>query len=155
MERRISVRRFFALILFVNSVGAIGADSAYGEESLVLVAGENSPIVDLNSLEIRKLYLGFNVRDRDDHQIHAVTNASDEKVMRIFLQNVMAMSARTYSRRLLTLAVQTGQPRPRSEASLSELHSLLNANGMVVTCMWNRDVEKFGDLKVLKVLWTE
>ena len=132
-----------------------GVDSVVADEALVLVTSAQSPIPELNSLDIRKLYLGFNVRDRSERQIIALTNASDDRVMTVFLQNVMAMTQRAYNRRLLTLAVQSGRPRPRSVQSLERLHQLLLTDRMMVTCMWKTDADKFADLKVLRVLWTD
>lgn len=132
-----------------------GADFALADEALVLVTSAQSSIPELNSLDIRKLYLGFNVRDRSERQIVALTNASDDRVMTVFLQNVMAMTQRAYNRRLLTLAVQSGRARPRTVRSLDQLHQLLLSDQMMVTCMWKTDADKFADLKVLRVLWTE
>lgn len=155
MECCISVMRSYTLILLA-CLGAVSAvHPVNADEALVLVAGEHSPIGKLNSLEIRKLYLGFNVRDREERQIHAITNTSDARMMNVFLQNVMAMTERAYNRRLLTLAVQSGRARPRLESSLEELHRSLTTNIMVVSCMWRKDVERFGDLKVIRVLWTD
>jgi len=147
---RQSVQKILTAIVLLCSVNA-----AYANEALVLVASQESPIHELTSLEIRKLYLGFNVRDRSERQIVALTNKSDTRVMTVFLQNVMAMTQRAYNRRLLTLAVQSGRARPRSVASLDQLHELLLSDRMMVTCMWKADVDEFSGLKVLRVLWTE
>lgn len=155
MEFRLSVIRIRVLVIVVCIGVLSAAGPVYGEEALVLVAREDSSIGELNSLEIRKLYLGFNVRDRSDRQIYAITNLSDARLMKVFLQNVMAMTERAYNRRLLTLAVQSGRARPRQASSLEELHRYLTTNSMVVSCMWKKDVEKFGDLKVIKVLWAD
>lgn len=141
-----------ALILLIF---VVVAEAAMAEEALVLVAAEDSSITDLTSLEIRKLYLGFSVRDRQERQIIALTNDTDQRLTQVFLQNVMAMSQRAYTRRLLTLAVQSGRSRPEVLTSLTLLHGRLLADELAVTCMWQSDVERLGGLKILRVLWVE
>jgi len=148
----ISRRPFSALLaaaILCLPVQVLAADA------LVLVAAQNSQISKLSSLEIRKLYLGFVVFDDDDRQMHALINASDDHLMDVFLQNVMAMSRRAYDRRLLTLTVQTGRTRPQVYTGLDDLQLALAADPLLVSCMWLSDVKQAGELKVVKLLWQE
>jgi hypothetical protein len=125
------------------------------EESLVLIAYKDSPLQSLGSLDIRKLYLGFVVRDEQNQPIRAVTNGSDAYLWKVFLQGVMGMSDKSYERRLLTLTLQSGRVRPHVVTNLEQLLVTIETDPNAVAFVWQRDLEGHDDLKVLRVLWQE
>lgn len=129
--------------------------AAQAERSVVLVVRADSPIEAIELLDVRKLYLGFSVRTGSNQPIRAATNRADPVVYEVFLQDVMAMSASRYDRRLLTLTLQSGRPRPLVVQNSRELLQALQADPHLVTFMWKDDAEKAGDLKILRVLWVE
>ena len=81
------------------------------DREVVLVAASTSPLHNLDSLELRKIYLGFIVK-RDDKIVRALRNTGDKTLNSIFLQTVVAMSEKSYMRRLLFLPLRQGTPRP-------------------------------------------
>ena len=82
---------------------------AVAQHEVVLVAPSTSPLQDLDSLQLRKIYLGFNVT-HDGHNIRGLRNTADSKLDQIFLQTVVAMSEKAYLRRQLSLTLQQGIP---------------------------------------------
>jgi hypothetical protein len=154
MERGISVIRH-VLFLFV-AIGLLAAPLPLrAEESLVLIAHKDSGLQDLGSVDIRKLYLGFVVRDEQNQPIRAVANGNDARLWEVFLQGVMGMSDRSYERRLLTLTLQSGRIRPRIITDLQLLLQTIATEPNAVAFVWRRDIEGHDDLKVLRVLWQE
>jgi hypothetical protein len=154
MERGISVIRN-ALFLFV-AIGLLAAPTPLrAEESLVLIAHKDSPLLSLRSVDIRKLYLGFIVRDEHNHPIRAIVNDSDARLWDVFLQGVMGMSDKSYDRRLLTLTLQSGRVRPHVVTDLSQLLQTIKSEPSAVAFVWRRDLEGHDNLKVLRVLWQE
>jgi hypothetical protein len=154
MERGISVIRN-GLFLFV-AIGLLAAPLPLrAEESLVLIAHKDSDLQNLGSVDIRKLYLGFIVRNEEEQPIRAVANGSDAHLWNVFLQGVMGMSDRSYERRLLTLTLQSGRVRPRVITDLTQLLQTIETEPNAVAFVWQRDLEGHDNLKVLRVLWQE
>lgn len=154
MERSVSVIRNI-LFLFV-AIGLLAAPLPLrAEESLVLITHKDSDLQNLGSLDIRKLYLGFVVRDEQKQPIRAIANGSDTHLWNVFLQGVMGMSDRSYERRLLTLTLQSGRVRPHVITDLEQLLRTIEAEPNAVAFVWQRDLEGHVNLKVLRVLWQE
>ena len=153
MERRISVRvrvaKFLILIALVLSAQASWADSA-----VVLVTATDSPIESISSLDIRKVYLGISVT-LAGNAVRALRRRDDERLNQIFLQSVMAMTQRSYERRLLSLVLKFGTPRPPEVDSHEELLELLARNPSSITYMWKREAESDPRVRIIRVLWQE
>lgn len=124
------------------------------ERKVVLVAGATSPLHDLDSLELRKIYLGFPVK-RDGHTVSGVRNTGDEDLNRIFLQSVVAMSEKSYLRRLLSLPLRHGTPRPSEYGRPRRLLDALLSDPYSVTYMWKDTAALSPDVKTLRVLWQQ
>jgi hypothetical protein len=80
-------------------------------------------------------------------------NASDRTLREVFLQDVMGMSARSYDRRMLSLALRSGQRRPQSYESVEELLRALDADPLTVSFAWAEDISSHSELKAIRVLW--
>jgi hypothetical protein len=147
-----SVTRWQTLACGVLALGLFSGHAA-ADRTVVLVARADSTITSIDPLDLRKLYLGLPVRTADDVAIRAATNRSDTELYEIFLQVVMAMSARAYDHRLLTLTLQSGRRRPETYVNTKELLRAIEADAGLVTFMWLEDTGKSANLKVLRVLW--
>jgi hypothetical protein len=121
---------------------------------VVLVAAATSPLHDLDSLELRKIYLGFPVT-RDEKIVRGLRNTEDEDLNRIFLQTIVAMSEKSYRRRLLSLPLRQGIPRPDKYNNAEHLLEALSRNPYSVTYMWKDAAVRSADIKILKVLWQQ
>jgi len=154
MERRIPVKALATLIL-VALTSLLFIEQAVAERAVVLVVRADSEIDAIDILDVRKIYLGFSVRTSANEQVRAATNLVDNAIYEIFLQDVMAMSAPTYDRRLLTLTLQSGRRRPDVYRNSQELFDALITDPNLVSFMWQEEAEKSGQFKVLRVLWKE
>jgi hypothetical protein len=123
------------------------------DDAVVLVTNSNSSIENLSSLEIRKAYLGIAVTI-DGAIVRPIRRGEDERLNQIFLQSVMAMSHRSYERRLLSLVLKFGTPRP-AEANDRELFELLAKYTNSVTYMWRSEADSDPRVKTIEVLWQE
>jgi len=121
---------------------------------MVLVVAKDSPIVELTSLDIRKAYLGIRI-NVGGRAIRPYRLNSDEQLNRVFLQNVIAMSERSYQRRLLSLTLKFGRPRPDEVASPAELLRLIGNNPLGIGYLWKADAEQNSQIKILSVLWQQ
>ena len=146
MSRNINI-----LLLLLVLLG--GPPDVRAEDTLVLIASSSSPIESVTAIELRKLYLGFIVTTVDGLQIRPLNNAGDAQIHRIFLQDVMGMSARSYDRRLLTLTLQSGRPRPSVHENVDEIINLVSNDDLAISFVWKKDIDSRSDIKILRVLW--
>ena len=154
MEHGVSVMRRLVLTFFALSIG-LAIEQVRAEDSVVLVTSADSSIRDVSSIEVRKLFLGFTVNTGNGKPIHAVTNLSDERLWQVFLQGVMGMSERSYDRRLLTLTLQSGRPRPAVVQDVDAALLAIITDGNAITFAWSYDVDDRDDIRVLRVLWQD
>ncbi|MGD2160124.1 MAG: hypothetical protein PVG94_03000 [Gammaproteobacteria bacterium] len=127
-------------------------NSATAEHQLVLVADASSPLQHLNSLELRKIYLGFPVK-RDGKLVKGLRNTHDEQLNEIFLQTVVAMSEKSYTRMLLSRALRHGIPRPAEFDDPDNLLNALSSNPYSVTYVWKETADRTSNVKILGILW--
>jgi len=123
-----------------------------GDHQVVLVTSANSSIDSLSILDVRKIYLGINVR-QGSHSLRGLRNMTDPDINSMFLQSVVAMSEQAYERRLISGSLQFGRPRPAEYYSEDALIAELMSSPDTVTYMWQEDAQRIGNLKILKVLW--
>lgn len=152
MECGISVNRFPIIILLILMLCA-SAPPSRADHAMILIANADSPIEELGPLDLRKLYLGFPVMTPDGTPIRPLSNASDARLGEIFLQDVMGMSARSYDRRLLTLTLQSGRPRPEVIEDVDVLLQRIDTNLQSITFVWDENIQDLDNVKVLRVLW--
>lgn len=153
MERRISVKVRDTYFLTFVAI-ALSAQASWADSAVVLVTAKDSPIESFSSLDIRKVYLGISVTV-DGSAVRALRRPDDEHLNQIFLQSVMAMTQRSYERRLLSLVLKFGTPRPVEVDSHQELLKLLARNPSSITYMWKREAESDSRIKIIRVLWQE
>ncbi len=153
MECRISVRlRVQQLLFFVIIV--MSGEAAMAESAVVLVTSRDSPITEMSSLDIRKAYMGISVIV-NERSVHAVRRRDDDRLNKIFLQSVIAMSQRSYERRLLSLVLKFGTPRPAEARNREELAELLQRDLASITYMWKSDAEADPSVRIIGILWQE
>jgi hypothetical protein len=153
MECRFSMTALRGCLVCLVCI-VLHAGNVAAEHEVVLVVAATSPLNELGSLELRKIYLGFPVR-REGEIIKGLRNTTDKSIDRIFLQTVVAMSERSYVRRLLTLTMQRGTPRPREYQNLADLQAALVSDPNSISYIWQEDAVRMPDVKILKVLWQE
>ena len=146
--RRLAVLLCAALLL------APAASLRAAEQVMVLIVSAESPVTHLDVIDVRKLYLGLSVI-RDDLPLRALENRSDDRLHEAFLQNVIAMPAGAYEKRLLLMTLQQGARRPRVYTSTAELIAAVAADPSAVTVAWSKDVAQDRRIKVLRVLWRD
>ena len=145
------MRRLLLIVLL--ACGVLGpAHSA--SESVVLVVRADSPVADLSSVEVRKLFLGVPVLV-DGKLLHPIRNRSDARLDDIFLQQIVTMSQEAYDRQILVGLNRQGWVRPAEAGSVVRVIEALYADPQAVSYMWRRDVEHNPRLKVLRILWSE
>lgn len=153
MEWRDSVRSAVASLLIGLLLLANVASSARPER-LVLIVSADSKVEQLDSLEVRKLFLGMTVA-HDGVQLRPLLNEADPMVKEVFLQNVVAMTDTSYDRRILRLALQRGSLLPTVYTDTTKLLNDVAADPTAVSYAWYRNVALDRKIKVLRVLWHE
>jgi hypothetical protein len=122
--------------------------------TLVLVVRADSKVPDLDSITIRKLFLGFPVF-MDGSLLHPVRNRSDAAMDPIFLQEVVAMSQSAYERQILMGVNRQGWLRPAEVSSTGRALEILYSDPNAVTFMWLKDVAHDPKLRVVRMLWSD
>lgn len=125
---------------------------AIAAERLVLIVSADSSIEQLDSLQVRKLFLGLTVTHGND-RLRPVLNETDSRIKEVFLQNIVSMSDITYDRSLLRLALIEGQTRPRAYKDITALMAVLAGDPNAVSYAWERDVARDPRIRVLRILW--
>jgi 1-deoxy-D-xylulose 5-phosphate reductoisomerase len=144
------VNKFTATAVLLTLLTA--ATPALAGEQLVLIVSAASKIEQLDSLEVRKLFLGLTVT-HDGNRLRPVLNESDERVKQIFLQNIVSMSDITYDRRLLRLSLIQGQTQPTAYKNITLLINSVAADPSAVSYAWAKDVAHETRIRILRVLW--
>jgi hypothetical protein len=150
VERGNSVNRIAATAVLVALLTVSRPVSA--AEQLVLIVSAASKIEQLDSLEVRKLFLGLTVTHNGD-RLRPVLDEADARVKEIFLQNVVSMSDTTYDRSVLRLALIQGQIKPLAYKDIALLIQAVIADPTAVSYAWAKDVVHEPRIKILRVLW--
>ena len=122
------------------------------EEHLVLIAARDSDITPLSMIELRRLFLGFPVR-RGGRPVVPVLNRSSEQSYQVFLQAVMAMSARAYHRHLLRRFYRSGIRPPEEVRELKTLLDVVKYRPGAVTYVIRKRLPDDPDIKIVQELW--
>ena len=145
MRQRLALR---ALVLLACML----ASSAHAERSVVLVTNAECQIDSLSMLEVRKAYFGLAV-SFDRQPIRAFRLNNDEELNQVFFQAVVAMSERSYERRLLSLLLKYGSPRPQEFYEVRELARAVRRSNCGIGYMWLDDVAAEQGLRSIRLLW--
>jgi hypothetical protein len=141
-----------ALLLMVLLLGA--APGSTVSQSVVLVVSADSAVVDLDSVTIRKLFVGVPVLI-NGRPLHPIRIRGDARLDQIFLQEIAAMSQSAYQRQILIGVNRQGWLPPVEVASSAGAIEKLFADPNAVTFVWQRDVAHNPRIRVIRVLWTE
>ena len=141
------------LFILLLSFGAFDP-ALSAPEVVVLVARADSPVTDLSSVTVRKLFLGVPVLV-NGKPLHPIRNRSDTRLDDIFLQQIVAMSQEAYDRQSLVGVNRQGWVRPAEVAPVARVVEALSADPEAVSYMWLRNVEHNPRLKVVRILWSE
>jgi hypothetical protein len=144
------IRRLILLVLCTLLTANVGATS----HTLVLVVRADSKVVDLDSLQVRKLFLGVPVLVSGS-PLHPVRNRSDAELDPIFLQQIVAMSQSAYEREILIGVNRQGWLRPVEVSTTRKVIEALNADPNAVSFMWQADVAHNPGLRVIRELWSD
>jgi len=151
VERNPAVRHLL-ITLLIAGVALVSATGALADHEMVLVVAEDSPIAELDVLTMRKAYLGVSV-NIEGGRIRPYRLTGDAVLNRIFMQSVIAMSERSYERRLLALTLKYGAPRPDRVESPEQLAQALIGNPLAIGYMWREDADRATGIRVVKALW--
>lgn len=131
---------------------ALLGPAASAERAAMLVTNKSCPMGSISMLDVRKAYFSVPV-SFEGQPVRAFRYTGDEQLARIFHQTVVAMSERSYQRRLLSMALKYGSPRPVERSTIPELVSALHENRCGITYMWADDIGNYSELKSLRLLW--
>lgn len=143
-------RALFRLVLLIGLLGP----SFAAQQSVVLVVRADSSVADLDSLAVRKLFLGLPVL-ANGNPLHPIRNRSDEQLDEIFLQQIVAMSQSAYERQILVGLNRQGSIRPVEVISAARVLQDLYDDPNAVSFMWSRDVAHNPRVRVIRVLWSD
>ena len=151
MERCVSVNQRLLIPALVILVSML-TSSARAERSVVLVTNADCPIESLTMLEVRKTYFGL-MASHDKLTVRAFRLNSDDDLNRIFYQTVVAMSEKSYERRLLSMLLKYGAPRPQEFRDVEELVAAVRDSNCGIAYMWGEDAVAANGIKRIRLLW--
>ena len=143
-------RVLLTLLLHCSLLGPILA----GQQTVVLVVRADSSVTDLDSIAVRKLFLGLPVLI-NGKPLHPVRNRTDAQLDEIFLQQIVAMSQSAYDRQVLIGLNRQGWIRPAEVTAQTRALQTLYDDPNAVTFMWLRDVAQDPRVRVIRVLWSD
>lgn len=153
MERGgpVAVRRLvcIALLLLAFCGAAVPASRV-----LVLVVRADSPVVDLDSVTLRKLFLGVPVLV-NGKLLHPIRNRSAEHLDEIFLQEIVGMSQSAYDRQILGGVNRQGWRPPAEANSSARVLAALYEDQQAVAFMWQSEIGHDPRVRVVRILWSE
>jgi hypothetical protein len=152
VERGRSVKNNGAKWLLALLLGVAATLPASADETLVLIVSADSKVEQLDSLEVRKLFLGMTVTHNGD-RLRPLLNEAEPRLKDVFLQNIVSMTDMTYDRRLLRLALQGGRSLPAVYSDKVMLIDTVAADPTAVSFAWAKDVLRDKRIRILRVLW--
>ena len=144
------IRRQVLLSLVVLT--CLLADSARAERSVVLITHDGCAMESISMLDIRKAYFGIAVSYRG-HLVRAFRLNSDAELSRVFFQTVVAMSEKSYERRLQLMLLKYGTPRPIEFTDVASLAVALRRSDCGIAYMWLADLAAERGLRSIRLLW--
>ena len=145
------MRRLLAIVLIL-CLAATPARPA--SQAVVLVVRADSPVTEMDSVTVRKLFLGLPVLV-NGRPLRPLRNRSDPQLDEIFFQQLVAMSQSSYDRQILIGVNRQGWLRPAEYNSEASVLAALAADPSAVSYMWQRDVGHNSGIRVIRVLWSE
>jgi hypothetical protein len=133
---------------------SLAALPACADDTVVLIVSADSKVENLDSLQVRKLFLGMTV-NHDGDRLRPLLNLSDPKLRAVFLQNIVSMTDMTYDRRVLRLALQGGRSLPAVSTDNVALIGAVAADPTAVSFAWAKDVQRDRRIRMLRVLWQD
>jgi hypothetical protein len=146
-----AVRRLTAIALLLC---CLAAPARPASREVVLVVRADSAVTALDSVTVRKLFLGLPVLVNGS-LLHPLRNRSDPLLDEIFLQQIVGMSQSSYDRWLLNALNRQRSFRPPEFSRVSDVVAALTADPNAVSFMWGRDVGHNSNVRVIRVLWTD
>jgi hypothetical protein len=140
------VQWLLAALLSLAGAAPVRADS------VVLIVSARSPVHELGSGELRKLFMGFRVVSAGT-ELRAARNRSDSRLDKIFLQNVVALSELMYERQLLARQLREAGVVPADFVSDDKLLDEVASDPRTVSYAWASEAAKRSDVRVVRVLW--
>lgn len=135
-----------ALVLFLAGASAARADA------VVLIVGAQSPIHELDSVDVRRVFMGFHVIS-GGVPVRGARNRSDPRLDKIFLQNIVALSELVYERQLLNRRLREAGALPAEFAGENQLLDAVAHDPQMVGYAWAAAAAKRPDVRVLRILW--
>jgi hypothetical protein len=132
----------------------LSAQACAGPHTLVLVVRADSKVTDLDSLTVRKLFLGLPVLV-EGSPLRPIRNRTDADLDPVFLQQIVAMSQSAYDRQILIGVNRQGWLRPVEVTSTARMLEMLYADPNAITFIWLSDVQRDSRLRVIRQLWSD
>jgi hypothetical protein len=145
-----AVRRLLTLVLILCLV----APARPASQAVVLVVRADSPVMEMDSVTLRKLFLGLPVLV-NGKPLHPLRDRSDPLLDEIFFQQIVAMSQSSYDRQILIGVNRQGWLRPEEYSHVADVVAALSADPNAVSYMWQRDVGHNPGIRVIRVLWSD
>ncbi len=144
------MRRCVAILVALMS--CLLPSLAQADRVMVLITNQSCPLTEISTLDMRKAYMGVAVTI-EGYPIRAFRLNNDELLSNAFFQYVVAMSEKTYERRLLSMLLKYGTPRPTEFDDLDGLTVALGKSNCGLGYTWITDAAEQDGVKVLKLLW--
>lgn len=151
MEWRLPVSRSLHIAIILVSLLLLPPGAA-AERTVVLVTSTACPVNSIDSLDVRKAYLGVLV-SIDGNHLRPLRLNGDEHLNRVFFQSIVAMSRKSYERRVLSLALRFGTPRPVELEGVDVALEVVRRTECAIVYAWSTDVLDEPGIKILKPLW--
>jgi hypothetical protein len=142
------------LIAVVLLLGGLLGPARPASQTVVLVVRWDSAVTSLDSVSVRKLFLGVPVLVNGS-PLHPIRNRSDTLLDEVFLQQIVALSQSAYDRQILIGVNRQGWLRPIELTSTARVLEALYADPSAVSFVWLRDVAHEPRIRVVRVLWSD
>lgn len=119
---------------------------------MVLVVADASPAVELDAIDLKRLFLGIPVVAGGSN-LHAVLNFSDPRLRDLFYEHVMGMAGSVYERRTLELTLEQGRRMPTAYEDEAALLALVARDPRSVSFTWRSHLAGRPGLRIVRELW--
>lgn len=147
-------RRAFGRLAWVAAglLALTGLSAVPEQDAMVLVVARESPVHDLDAIDLKRLFLGIPVVSSGAN-LRGVLNYSDLRLRALFYQHVMGMTEEVFERRALALTIEQGRQVPTSYRDEAALLALVMRDRQVVSFAWKSRVAGNPQLRMVRELW--
>ncbi len=152
MSIRLLLTVLAGFVITLGKVEADGHTQNTDNSRIVLFCKGDCDALNLDSLRLRKLFLGLPVKARGDY-LQAVINLSDPELSAFFYQSLVAMTRKSYEKKRLLYQLRYALTSPPRFDEYRLWRDHVMRHEALVSFAWEHELSGLDNISILQTLW--